>query len=143
MQRGELRTGSSHRGERKAGRGDKALGVCPGHLQAGLEATLFHYSFPESCEVFMKTLILQMGGAGVSPQGANDSPKPHSAHPKLGLSASELLGGLSECSCSSACGGDEELPVCGPAPESKPSRHGCVLCGVPSLGARHISLGKC
>lgn len=60
----ELRTGSSHRGEQRAGGGNKALGVCPGHLRAGLEATLFHYSFPESCEVFMKTLILQIGAGG-------------------------------------------------------------------------------
>lgn len=67
----------------------------------------------------------------MSPQG--------SAHPKLGLSASELLGGLSKCNCSSACGGDEELPICRPAPESKP-RLDCVLCVVPSLGARHTSL---
>lgn len=111
----ELRTGSSHRGERRAGGGDKALGVCTGHLQASLEATLFHYSFPESCEVFMKTLILLR--RGVSPQGAKDSPKPCSAYPKLGLSAPKLLGGLSKRSHTSACGGDEELPVCRPARE--------------------------
>lgn len=57
MQR-EIRTGSSHRGERRAGGGNKAPGVCTGHLRAGLEATLLHCSFPER-DIEVQTINIQ------------------------------------------------------------------------------------
>lgn len=87
----EFRTGSSHRGERRAGGGDKALGVCTGHLQASLEATLFHYSFPESCEVFMKTLILLTGAGGVGEvsTGCQGLAKAMQCLPQAGLVCSQ------------------------------------------------------